>query len=214
MVATDMEPTAARKVFPCFDEPALKATFSVTLIVDPYITALGNMDVCSEVALKGTNRKEKKAVTFNKSPLMSTYIVCFCAGELRYTETTAFRVPVRVCALPDKNIEHGRLALELTPRTLQVFEKIFEEPYPLPKMDLIAVPGAPGAMENWGLIVFMESILLVDKEETSAEAYRWAGSVLVHELAHQWFGNLVTMDFWEGLWLKEAFADWATPGKH
>ncbi|PMD12495.1 aminopeptidase-like protein [Hyaloscypha hepaticicola] len=204
-----MEPTAARKVFPCFDEPALKATFSVTLIVDPYITALGNMDVCSEVALKGTNRKEKKAVTFNKSPLMSTYIVCFCAGELRYTETTAFRVPVRVYALPDKNIEHGRLALELTPRTLQVFEKIFAEPYPLPKMDLIAVPGAPGAMENWGLIVFMESILLVDKEETSAEAYRWAGSVLVHELAHQWFGNLVMMDFWEGLWLKEAFADWA-----
>jgi len=209
MVATQMEPTAARKVFPCFDEPALKATFSVTLIVDPHLTALGNMDVCSEIAVKGTNGKEKKAVTFNKSPLMSTYIVCLCAGELRYIETTAFRVPVRVYALPDKNIEHGRLALELTPRTLQVFEKIFAEPYPLPKMDLIAVPGAPGATENWGLIVFLESILLVDKEETSAEAYRWAGSVLVHELAHQWFGNLVTMDFWEGLWLKEAFADWA-----
>lgn len=102
MVATQMEPTAARKVSPCFDEPALKATFSVTLIVDPYLTALGNMDVCSQVALKGTNGKEKKAVTFHKSPLMSTYIVCLCAGELRYIETTAFRVPVRVYALPDK----------------------------------------------------------------------------------------------------------------
>ncbi|KAN0092483.1 lysine aminopeptidase ApsA [Hyaloscypha variabilis] len=208
MCATSMEPTLARKVFPCFDEPALKATFTVTLVVEPHLTALGNMDVLSTTSTL-SNGKEKKAVTFNKSPKMSTYIVCVCVGELNYIETLAFRVPVRVYALPDKNIEHGRLALNLAPRTLKAFEKIFDEPYPLPKMDLIAIPGAPGAMENWGLITFLESMLLVDETETSAEAYRWAGSVLVHELAHQWFGNLVTMDFWEGLWLNESFADWA-----
>ena len=208
MCATTMEPTAARKVFPCFDEPALKATFSVTLVVEPHLTALGNMDVLSTTSIV-SNGKEKKVVAFNKSPKMPTYIVCFCAGELNYIQTLAFRVPVRVYAVPDKNIEHGRLALNLAPRTLEVFEKIFDEPYPLPKLDLIAIPGAPGAMENWGLITFLDSILLVDETETSAEAYRWAGSVLVHELAHQWFGNLVTMDFWEGLWLNESFADWA-----
>jgi aminopeptidase 2 len=208
MAATHLQATAARKVFPCFDEPALKATFTVTLVVSPHLTALGNMDVAGSTPIQ-SNGKEKKAVTFNKSPKMSTYIVCFCVGPFNYIETLAFRVPVRVYALPDKNIEHGRLALNLTPRTLEVFEGIFGEEYPLPKLDIIAVPGAPGAMENWGLVTFLESYLLVDEEETSAEAYRFAGSVLVHELAHQWFGNLVTMDFWEGLWLNEAFADWA-----
>jgi aminopeptidase 2 len=208
MAATHMQPTAARKVFPCFDEPALKATFTVTLVVDQHLTALGNMDVSSSEAII-SNSKPKKAVTFSKTPPMSTYIVCFAAGDLQMIETNAFRVPVRVYALVDKNIEHGRLALDLAPRTLEVFEKIFDTPYPLPKLDLIAIPGAPGAMENWGLITFLESYLLVDDTSTSATAYRFAGSVLVHELAHQWFGNLVTMDFWEGLWLNESFADWA-----
>jgi aminopeptidase 2 len=208
MASTHMQPTAARKVFPCFDEPALKATFTVTLVVDKLLTALGNMDVSSETSLL-SNNKPKKAVTFNKTPPMSTYIVCFAVGDLQMIETNAFRVPVRVYALFDKNIEHGRLALDLAPRTLAAFEKIFDTPYPLPKLDLIAVPGAPGAMENWGLITFLESYLLVSPSTTSAEAYRFAGSVLVHELAHQWFGNLVTMDFWEGLWLNESFADWA-----
>lgn len=133
---------------------------------------------------------------------MSTYIVCFRIGPFNYIETLAFRVPVRVYALPDKNIEHGRLALNLAPRTLEVFEGIFGEEYPLPKLDIIAVPGAPGAMENWGLVTFLECYLLVDEEETSAEAYRFAGLVLVHELAHQWFGNLVYYGFLGGVMLE------------
>lgn len=205
MVSTQLEATDARRVFPSFDEPALKATFSVTLVADKNLTCLGNMDVGSEVDVG----KGKKAVTFNKTPPMSTYIVAFAIGDLRMIETHNFRVPVRVYASADKNIEHGRFGLELAARTLKAFEKIFDIDYPLPKMDLIAIPGGQGAMENWGLVTFRDSILLVDEKETSAEAFRLAGSVMVHELAHQWFGNLVTMEFWDGLWLNESFADWA-----
>lgn len=208
MGSTHMEPTDARKVFPCWDEPALKAAFTVTLVAEKHLTCLGNMDVASEVEVT-SNGKEKKAVTFNKTPPMSTYIVAFSVGDLKMIETNSFRVPVRVYAASDKNIEHGRYGLELASRTLSTFEKIFDVNFPLPKMDLIAVPGGQGAMENWGLVTFGESLLLVDEKETSAEAYRRAGSVIVHELAHQWFGNIVTMDFWEGLWLNESFADWA-----
>jgi aminopeptidase 2 len=206
--STHMEPTDARKVFPCWDEPALKATFTVTLVAEKHMTCLGNMDVASEVEVVSLGTK-KKAVTFNKTPPMSTYIVAFSVGSLQMIETNTFKVPVRVYAAADKNIEHGRYGLELASRTLSTFEKIFDVDFPLPKMDLIAIPGGQGAMENWGLVTFGESLLLVDDKETSAEAYRRAGSVIVHELAHQWFGNIVTMDFWEGLWLNESFADWA-----
>lgn len=206
--STHMEPVDARKVFPCFDEPALKARFTVTLIAEKHLTCLGNMDVASEVEIV-SNGKQKKAVTFNKTPPMSTYIVAFSVGDLQMIETDSFKVPVRVYAAADKNIQHGKYAVELAARTLATFEKIFDVDFPLPKMDLIAVPGGQGAMENWGLVTFGESLLLVDEKETSATAYRRAGSVIVHELAHQWFGNIVTMDFWEGLWLNESFADWA-----
>ena len=205
MASTQLEATEARRVFPSFDEPALKATFSVTLVADKNLTCLGNMDVASEVDVG----KGKKAVTFNKTPPMSTYIVAFAIGDLKMIETRSFRVPVRVYVSADKNIEHGRFALELATRTLKVFEKIFDIDYPLPKMDLIAIPGGQGAMENWGLVTFRDSYLLVDEKETSAEAFRLAGAIMVHELAHQWFGNLVTMEFWDGLWLNESFADWA-----
>ncbi|KUJ17086.1 uncharacterized protein LY89DRAFT_718765 [Mollisia scopiformis] len=208
MGATHMEPVDARKTFPCFDEPALKATFTVTIVADKHMTCLGNMDVASEVEVL-SNGKAKKAVTFNKTPPMSTYIVAFAVGDLQMIETDNFHVPVRVYAASDKNIQHGKYALDIASRALSAFEKIFDIEFPLPKMDLIAVPGGQGAMENWGLITFGESLLLVDEKETSAEAYRRAGSVIVHELAHQWFGNIVTMDFWEGLWLNESFADWA-----
>ena len=205
MVSTQLEATDARRVFPSFDEPALKATFTVTLIADKELTCLANMDVASE-ADAGEGRK---AVTFNRTPLMSTYIVAFAIGDLKMIETTDFRVPVRVYASVDKNIEHGRFALQLASRTLKAFEKIFDIDFPLPKLDLIAIPGGDGAMENWGLVTFADCFLLVDERESSAAAFRLAGSILVHELAHQWFGNLVTMEFWDGLWLNESFADWA-----
>lgn len=205
MASTQLEATDARRVFPSFDEPALKATFTVTLVADKNLTCLGNMDVASDVDVG----KGKKAVTFNQTPLMSTYIVAFAIGDLKMIETHKFRVPVRVYASVDKNIEHGRFALEHAAHTLKTFEKIFDIDYPLPKMDLVAIPGGQGAMENWGLVTFGDSYLLADEKESRAETFRLMGSVVVHELAHQWFGNLVTMEFWDGLWLNESFADWA-----
>jgi aminopeptidase 2 len=205
MVSTQFEATDARRVFPSFDEPGLKATFSITLVADKTLTCLGNMDVAYE-----TDAGEgRRAVTFNRTPLMSTYIVAFAIGDLKMIETTDFRVPVRVYASADKNIEHGRFALQLASRTLKAFEKIFDIDFPLPKLDLIAIPGEDGAMENWGLVTFADCFLLVDETDSSVTALRLAGSVIVHELAHQWFGNLVTMEFWDGLWLNESFADWA-----
>lgn len=137
MVSTQLEATDAGRVFPSFDEPALKATFTVTLIADRKLTCLGNMEVTSEVDIG----KGKKAVTFHTTPPMSTYIVAFAVGDLEMIETNSFRVPVRVYASADKNIEHGRFALELASRTLKAFEKIFDVDFPLPKMDLIAIPG-------------------------------------------------------------------------
>lgn len=208
MVSTHMEPTDARKVFPCFDEPALKATFTVTLIADKELTCLGNMDAASETYILSRG-KQKKAVTFNPTPLMSTYLVAFAVGNLKMIQTNSFRVPVRVYALDSRNIEHGRFSLNLAARTLKAFEEIFDLDFPLPKMDLIAVPAGQGAMENWGLVTFGEQYLLIDQEESSAKTLRDGASTMVHELAHQWFGNIVTMDFWEGLWLNESFADWA-----
>ncbi|RFU30932.1 hypothetical protein B7463_g5427, partial [Scytalidium lignicola] len=208
MASTHMEPTYARKVFPCFDEPALKATFTVTLIADANLTCLGNMDVSSTAEVL-SNGAKKKAVTFNETPLMSTYLVAFAVGDFNFIETNTFHVPVRVYAPADKDIEQGRASVELASRTLTVFEKEFGIQFPLPKVDLIAVPGAQGAMEDWGLVTFAEYLLLVDQKATSAKAFRLSASVIVHELAHQWFGNLVTMDFWDGLWLNESFADWA-----
>ncbi|KAG0651089.1 Aminopeptidase 2 [Hyphodiscus hymeniophilus] len=205
MASTQLEATDARRVFPCFDEPASKATFTVTLIADKDLTCLSNMDVESEQDVG----KGKKKVTFNKTPPMSTYILAFAVGDFNFIETNNFRVPVRVYATADNNIEHGRFNLEHTARILKTFERIFDIEYPLPKLDMIAVPSHEGAMENWGLIIFGDSFLLVDEKESSAEAFRQSGSTVVHEVAHQWFGNLVTMEFWDGLWLNESFADWA-----
>ena len=136
-----MEPTDARRAFPCFDEPALKAEYTITLIADKDHTCLSNMDVASEkeVDSKITGSK-RKAVTFNKTPLMSTYLLAFIIGELKYVETNDFRLPVRVYATPDKDIEQGRFSVELAAKTLAFYEKEFDNKYPLPKMDMVAVP--------------------------------------------------------------------------
>ncbi|KAL6409753.1 aminopeptidase [Ilyonectria robusta] len=210
IATTQMEATDARRAFPCLDEPALKATFTVTLIADHDLICLGNMDVASEKDVDSKMAgKKRKAITYNKTPIMSTYLLAFVIGDLQVYETNNFRIPVRVYCTPDQNIEHAVFSAELGARTLEFYETQFGSPYPLPKMDMVAVPDfAAGAMENWGLITYRVVDLLLDEKTSSATTKKRVAEVVQHELAHQWFGNLVTMDFWDGLWLKEGFATW------
>ncbi|KAH7235684.1 peptidase family M1-domain-containing protein [Fusarium tricinctum] len=210
MATTQFEATDARRAFPCLDEPALKATFTVTLIADKDLVCLGNMDVASEkeVDSKVTGKK-RKAITYNKTPIMSTYLLAFIIGDLKHYETNNFRVPIRVWCTPDQNLDHAVFSAELGARTLEFYEQQFGSKYPLPKMDMVAIPDfAAGAMENWGLITYRVVDLLLDEKTSSAVTKKRVAEVVQHELAHQWFGNLVTMDFWDGLWLKEGFATW------
>ena len=204
MATTQMEPTDARRAFPCFDEPALKAKFTVTLVADKELTCLSNMDVKTE-----KTEGSKKAVTFNTTPPMSTYLLAFIVGELNVIESKDFRIPVRVFAPPDQNINHGKFSVDLAAKTLAFYEKQFDSEFPLPKMDMIAIPDfSAGAMENWGLVTYRTVDVLFDEKTSGAMTKQRIAEVVQHELAHQWFGNLVTMDFWEGLWLNEGFATW------
>ncbi|OJD17458.1 hypothetical protein AJ78_02429 [Emergomyces pasteurianus Ep9510] len=210
IASSQMEPTDARRAFPCFDEPALKAEFTITLIADKNLTCLSNMDVLSETEVQSEiTGAARKAVKFNKSPLMSTYLVAFIVGELQYIETNDFRVPIRVYATPDQKIEHGKFSLDLAAKTLEFYEHAFDSKFPLPKMDMVAVPDfSAGAMENWGLVTYRIVDVLYDEKTASAATKQRIAETVQHELAHQWFGNLVTMDFWDGLWLNEGFATW------
>ncbi|WQF78312.1 Putative peptidase M1, alanine aminopeptidase/leukotriene A4 hydrolase, ERAP1-like protein [Colletotrichum destructivum] len=207
MATSQMEPTDARRAFPCFDEPALKAEFTVTLIADKALTCLSNMDVAEEKELSSG----KKAVRFNKSPVMSTYLVAFIVGELNYIETNDFRVPIRVYAPPSEDIERGRYALDIGVKALEFYEKAFGLPYPLPKLDQVAIPDfAAGAMENWGLVTYRTVEVLFDDKTSGAAAKERVSTVITHEIAHQWFGNIVSPDWWHALWLNEGFAEFAS----
>ncbi|XP_077968024.1 puromycin-sensitive aminopeptidase-like [Styela clava] len=201
---TQFEATDARRSFPCWDEPALKATFDVTLVVPKDRVALSNMNVISEADYF---EKEFKVVKYARTPIMSTYLLAFVVGEFDFVEgKTPKGLPVRVYTPLGKK-KQGQFALDVAVKALPYYEDYFNIPYPLPKMDLIAIADfCAGAMENWGLVTYRESALLIDEDNSSAHARQWVSLVVCHELAHQWFGNLVTMEWWTHLWLNEGFA--------
>jgi aminopeptidase N len=205
MATTQFEATSARRCFPCFDEPALKAVFEVTMRVPKGRAAISNMPQVGEEALPDGARR----LRFAPSPIMSTYLLAFAVGEFDSIEgKTETGMPVRVFTTPGRS-ELGRFALETAIRGLKFFGDYYGIPYErsLPKLDLLAIPDFEyGAMENWGAITFRETAIFVDPKRSSIPQRRRVAEVVLHELAHQWFGNLVTPEWWSYLWLNESFA--------
>lgn len=204
MISSHLEPADARRIFPGWDEPAFKASIALTVTVPQASLAVSNMPVASEEPA-GEGRKR---VTFRPTPRMSSYLFVLAAGDLERITADVDGVAVGVVAARGKG-EHGRYALQTAGDLLRYFNDYFGTAYPLPKLDLIAVPGGfGGAMENWGGITFFESRLLFDPSASAADARRGIFSIIAHEMAHQWFGDLVTMAWWDNIWLNEGFASW------
>jgi aminopeptidase N len=203
MLGTQFEATDARRMFPCWDEPSFRARFQLTTVVPEKFTAVSNMPVESEQRAPGG-----KEVRFAISPSMPSYLVVLVAGELDSIDGEQDGVKLRVLTTKGK-AETGRYALESEAKILHYYNEYFGIPYPLPKLDLIAIPGGfGGAMENWGGITYYESVLLFDPKISSAGTQQDIFAVIAHEMAHQWFGDLVTMAWWDNLWLNEGFASW------
>ena len=200
---TQFEASKAHRCFPCWDEPAFKATFDVTVSVPRDRVALSNMPILSEKEDKDGNR----VVQFCTSPIMSTYLLAVVIGEFDYIEQSMPNGVIVRIYTPCQKQEQGRFALDAAVKVLPYFEDFFKISYPLPKLDLIAVPCLSfGAMENWGLITFRETELLVDPNVSSTKRIQSIALTVAHEIAHQWFGNLVTMEWWDHLWLNEGYA--------
>src|SRR6266508_2844455 len=203
IAATQFEATDARRGFPCWDEPAFKAVFGVTLVVPEHLAAVSNTAVVRDEPL-GNGRK---AIAFADTIRMSTYLVAFVVGELEATDPVMVgRTPLKVWCVPGKK-QLARFALAIGAFALDFFEGYYGLPYPGDKVDLLAIPDfAAGAMENLGAITFRENALLVDEAAASHSELERIADVVAHEVAHMWFGDLVTMTWWNGLWLNEAFA--------
>ena len=204
LATTQLEATDARRAFPCWDEPAVKATFQVTLVIPQELVAISNMPIEREEARGNTN-----VVSFAETPKMSTYLLAFIVGDFHSVEKHASDgTLIRVWTTRGKE-NQGEFALENAAKLLDYMNDYFGVPYPLPKLDHIAIPDfAAGAMENWGAITYRETALLYDKTKSAAATKQRILEVVAHEMAHMWFGDLVTMEWWDDLWLNESFATW------
>jgi len=201
---TQFESTDARRAFPSFDEPAFKATYDVSLVVDSADTAISNGPIVQDTP----GPAGKHTLTFLTTPKMSTYLVAFLVGDFQCSSGASDGVAIRVCSTPDK-VAMTPYGVDVAQSVLHYYNNYFGIPYPLKKLDLIALPDfEAGAMENFGAITYRETALLIDPKTASIDAKEGVALVIAHEMAHQWFGDLVTMKWWDNIWLNEGFATW------